>query len=44
MKLEVRESIGRFKYVALDKIKAEYDNILMRLQKEVDNLLQKEEA
>ncbi|MBB2183164.1 V-type ATP synthase subunit A [Lachnospiraceae bacterium MD1] len=44
VKLEVRESIGRFKYVALDKIKAEYDNILMRLQKEVDNLLQKEEA
>lgn len=44
VKLEVRESIGRFKYVALDKIKAEYDNILMKLQKEIDNLLQKEEA
>jgi V/A-type H+-transporting ATPase subunit A len=44
VKLAVRESIGRFKYVSKDKIQKEYENILQKLQVEVDNLVDKEEA
>jgi V/A-type H+-transporting ATPase subunit A len=44
VKLAVRESIGRFKYVSMDKIEAEFENILQKLQIEVDNLVKKEEA
>ena len=44
VKLAVRESIGRFKYVSKDKSDAEFENILQKLQIEVDNLVKKEEA
>jgi V/A-type H+-transporting ATPase subunit A len=44
VKLGVRESIGRFKYVAMDKINSEYDSILHNLQVEIDQLVKKEEA
>jgi V/A-type H+-transporting ATPase subunit A len=44
VKLAVRESIGRFKYVSKDKIAAEFGDILQKLQVEVDNLVKKEEA
>lgn len=42
--LPVRERIGRFKYIKNDKIKHEYDEILMQLKKEIHALVQKEEA
>ncbi|MDF2942069.1 MAG: atpA [Herbinix sp.] len=44
VKLAVRENIGRFKYVSTDKTAAEFDDILQKLQVEVDNLVNKEEA
>ncbi|MHB8131125.1 MAG: V-type ATP synthase subunit A [Mobilitalea sp.] len=44
VKLEVRESIGRFKYVSKEKSGKEYENILQKLQVEVDNLIKKEES
>ena len=44
VKLEVRESIGRFKYVSKEKSAMEYENILQKLQVEVDNLIKKEES
>jgi len=44
VKLPVRESIGRFKYVKKDKIDAVYEEIIRELNKELDNLLEKEEA
>jgi len=44
IKLPVRESIGRFKYVAQDRIDQVYDDIMTELNKELDNLLVKEEA
>jgi V/A-type H+-transporting ATPase subunit A len=44
VKLAVRESIGRFKYAAKDKIAKEFEDILQKLQIEVDNLVKKEEA
>ena len=34
--LEVRERIGRIKYVSEDKVKAEYDDIISELKKAVD--------
>ncbi len=42
--LPVRERIGRFKYIKNDKIKHEYDEVLMQLKKEIHALVQKEEA
>lgn len=44
VKLPVREKIGRFKYIAGDKIEKEYDEILISLQREIDELTQKEES
>ena len=39
VKLPVREQIGRFKYVAADKIQAEYEEIRKELNTEIDQLL-----
>ena len=44
VKLPVRERIGRFKYVSKDKVNKEYEDILMTLNKELDDLVRKEEA
>ena len=43
VKLPVRESIGRFKYVIKEKLDAEYEDILQKLQKEIDELVKKRE-
>ncbi len=43
VKLAVRESIGRFKYVSKDKIDKEYEAILQNLQVELDQLVKKKE-
>ncbi len=43
VKLAVRENIGRFKYVTKEKIDAEYEDILQKLQKELDQLVKKRE-
>ncbi len=40
--LPVRERIGRFKYVALDDTKREFEEIMQQLSTEVNNLEQKE--
>ncbi|MBH1942356.1 V-type ATP synthase subunit A [Mobilitalea sibirica] len=42
--LPIRERIGRFKYISIDKIEQEYDDIILNLNKEIDALLVKEEA
>lgn len=42
--IPVREKIGRFKYIASDKIEKEYDDILLTLHREVDELTAKEES
>ena len=44
VKLPVRERIGRFKYVSMDKLEKEFEDILRTLNVELDNLLMKEEA
>lgn len=44
VKLAVREKIGRFKYIASDRIQKEYDEILTNLHRETDKLTQKEES
>ncbi len=44
VKLPVRERIGRFKYISKDKVQQEYDTIIQTIHKEIDALLQKEEA
>lgn len=44
VKLSVREKIGRFKYVTADKIEKEYTDIVDKLHREIDELLQKEES
>ncbi len=43
VKLEVREQIGRFKYVPSDQVKAEYDKILKTLEVDINNLSKKED-
>jgi V/A-type H+-transporting ATPase subunit A len=43
VKLAVRESIGRFKYVTMEKIDAEFDEIIKNLQREIDLLVKKRE-
>jgi V/A-type H+/Na+-transporting ATPase subunit A len=43
VKLAVRESIGRFKYVSKDKIDAECEDILQKLHVEIDQLVKKKE-
>jgi V/A-type H+-transporting ATPase subunit A len=42
--LPVRERIGRYKYIKNDKIKQEYDEVLMQLRNEIHELVQKEGA
>lgn len=44
VKLPVRENIGRFKYVSSDNVNRVYDEIIGELNRELDNLLEKEEA
>ncbi len=44
VKLPVREKIGRFKYIADDKIENEYNEIIKSLHREIDELSQKEES
>lgn len=44
VKLPVREKIGRFKYVDATKIDTEYQAIIDNLQREIDQLSQKEES
>lgn len=44
VRLPVRERIGRFKYVAMDKIKQEYDDVIQNIHREIEALLQKEES
>lgn len=44
VKLPVRERIGRYKYVVSEKLEKEYQDIILTLNQEVDQLLQKEEA
>lgn len=44
VKLPVRERIGRFKYIKMDDIKKEYENILVQLNREIKELVQKEGA
>ncbi|NLK99956.1 MAG: V-type ATP synthase subunit A [Clostridiales bacterium] len=44
VKLPVRERIGRFKYIKNNKIKQEYEEVLMQLKTEINNLVQKEDA
>lgn len=43
VKMPVRERIGRFKYISVDKIKQEYDDILKELNKEIEELANKKE-
>lgn len=41
--MPVRERIGRFKYITVDKIKKEFDDIMTQLDKEIDDGLKSEE-
>ncbi|MGF7144620.1 V/A-type H+-transporting ATPase subunit A [Anaerotaenia torta] len=43
VKLEVRENIGRFKYVSKDRIDSECEDILQKLQIEINYLVKKKE-
>jgi V/A-type H+-transporting ATPase subunit A len=43
VELPVREKIGRFKYVDVDRIQEEYDSILKDLSNEIQELLRKED-
>lgn len=44
VKLPVRERIGRFKYIPLDKVDAEFEEIIKNLTLDLNHLLNKEEA
>jgi V/A-type H+-transporting ATPase subunit A len=44
VKLPVRERIGRFKYVSEEKIQKEFEDIIQNIHREIDELIQKEEA
>lgn len=44
VKLPVREKIGRFKYIELDKVDQEFEEIIKILNKELNHLLNEEEA
>lgn len=44
VKLPVRERIGRYKYITENKLDTEYENIIESLNREIDELLQKEES
>ena len=41
--LPVREQIGRIKYIKEDRVKREYDNIYLQLQKQIDSIESEEE-
>ena len=43
VKLEVREKIGRFKYVTEDNLDKEYEATLKQLAEEIANVLGKED-
>ncbi len=43
VKLPVRESIGRFKYVTKERLDSECQEILKKLQQEIDELIRKKE-
>jgi V/A-type H+-transporting ATPase subunit A len=42
--LPVRERIGRFKYITRDKMKQEFDSIMHDIHREIDDLVEKEDA
>ena len=42
--LPVRERIGRFKYTPRDKMKQEFDSIMHDIHREIDGLVEKEDA
>lgn len=44
VKLPVREKIGRYKYINNDRMEKEYEDIITNLQKEINELIQKEES
>jgi V/A-type H+-transporting ATPase subunit A len=44
VKLPVRERIGRFKYVTMDHLKQEFDDIMENILREIDGLVKGEEA
>ncbi|WMJ88800.1 V-type ATP synthase subunit A [Anaerocolumna sp. MB42-C2] len=44
VKLPIRERIGRFKYITNEKIEKEYEDIVNRLHREINELTQKEES
>ncbi len=44
VKLPIRERIGRFKYISKDRLHEEYDAIVLTLNREINDLVQKEEA
>ena len=43
IKMEVREKIGRFKYVTEDKLDKEYDAVLKELAADIANVFGKED-
>ncbi|HHY83452.1 MAG TPA: V-type ATP synthase subunit A [Clostridiales bacterium] len=43
VQLPVRERIGRFKYISVDRVQAEYESILKKLSDEIKEMLQKED-
>ncbi|NLC44356.1 MAG: V-type ATP synthase subunit A [Clostridiales bacterium] len=43
VQLPVREKIGRFKYVEIDRLQEEYDSIIKELSNEIQELLRKED-
>lgn len=43
VQLPVREKIGRFKYVEVDRLQEEYDSIIKELSNEIQELLRKED-
>ncbi|MDF2586275.1 MAG: atpA [Anaerocolumna sp.] len=44
VKIPVREKIGRFKYIASDRIEKEFEEINFTMNREIDELSQKEES
>lgn len=43
VKLQIRERIGRFKYLKNDKTEAEFDDIIITLNKQIEEIKQKED-
>ena len=44
VKMGVREKIGRFKYIASENIEKEYQDIMHKLEREIEDLSRREEA